>query len=85
MHSECLKNVTSQEYQPQMIHREYLNPYPKIEQLFKEIGQVDELGSRVRNTIKYNKIYSGGGADFIEGDAFKIIIPLDQPSNSKIF
>lgn len=62
-----------------MIDPTSFSPYPKnpnIAKLFKEIGWVDELGSGIRNTIKYNKIYSGGGAEFIEGDVFKTIIYL---------
>jgi ATP-dependent DNA helicase RecG len=39
---------------------------------------VDELGSRVRNIYKYNKIYSGVEPTFIEGDIFKTIIPLSS-------
>lgn len=55
------------------------SPYPKnptIAKFFKEIGRVDELGSGVRNTTKYTKIYSGATPLFIEGDIFQTIIPL---------
>lgn len=55
------------------------SPFPKnptIAKFFKEIGRVDELGSGIRNTYKYNKIYSGAEPTFIEGDVFKTIIPL---------
>lgn len=55
------------------------SPFPKnptIARFFKEIGRVDELGSGVRNTYKYNKIYSEADPTFIEGDVFKTIIPL---------
>ena len=55
------------------------SPYPKnpnIAKFFKEIGWVEELGSGIRNIYKYNKIYSGSEAKFIEGDVFKTIIPL---------
>ena len=38
----------------------------------------DELGSGMRNTYKYTKLYSGGVPEFCEGDMFKITIPLKQ-------
>jgi len=56
------------------------SPYPKnpvIAKFFKEIGRVDELGSGVRNTFKYCKLYiSGSNPVFMEEDIFKTIIPL---------
>lgn len=61
------------------------SPYPKnpkIAKFFKEIGLADELGSGVRNMIKYTKIYSGGVPDFIEDDIFATIIPLNEPVNA---
>lgn len=57
------------------------SPYPKnptLAKFFKEIGRVDELGSGIRNTTKYAKIYSGGTPLFIEGDIFQTIIPLEK-------
>ncbi|MDC3417549.1 ATP-binding protein [Aquibacillus salsiterrae] len=60
------------------------SPFPKnptIAKFFKEIGRVDELGSGVRNTFKYNKIYSGAEPTFIESDVFRTIIPL-KPKHS---
>ncbi len=57
------------------------SPYPKnpiIAKFFKEIGRVDELGSGIRNTFKYCGIYTPGTKpEFIEGDIFKTIIPLE--------
>ena len=38
----------------------------------------DELGSGMRNTYKYTKLYSGGIPEFCEGDMFKITIPLKR-------
>ena len=38
-------------------------PFPKnpsISKVFREIGYADELGSGMRNTNKYTKLYSGG-------------------------
>lgn len=63
------------------------SPYsknPSIAKFFREIGWVDELGSGVRNINKYNKIYSGEEAQFIEGDIFKTIIPLDVRDTRKV-
>ena len=54
-------------------------PYPKnpkIAKFFKEIGLADELGSGVRNMVKYTKIYSGGVPILKEDDIFRTIIPL---------
>ncbi len=56
-------------------------PFPKnltIARIFKEIGLADELGSGVRNLLKYGKIYSGKDPVFIEDDIFKIIVPLKE-------
>jgi len=41
-----------------------------------DIGRADQLGSGIRNLYKYSKLYSGGEPELIEGDIFKIIIPL---------
>jgi ATP-dependent DNA helicase RecG len=53
------------------------SPYPKnpvIAQFFREIGRADELGSGVRNMMKYGKIYGGTSPELIEGDIFRINI-----------
>lgn len=63
------------------------SPYsknPTIAKFFREIGWVDELGSGVRNINKYNKIYSGSEAQFIEADIFKTVIPLDTIDTRKV-
>jgi len=36
------------------------------------------LGSGVRNLFKYGKLYSGKEPQLIEGDIFRIIVPLDN-------
>ena len=54
-------------------------PYPKnpkIAKFFKEISLADELGSGIRNMVKYTKIYSEGIPEFKEDDIFTTIIPL---------
>ena len=50
---------------------------PSISKAFREMGLADELGSGMRNTYKFTKLYSGGEPTFTEdGDVFKIVIPL---------
>lgn len=53
---------------------------PPISKVFREISLADELGSGMRNTYKYTKLYSGGEPEFIEGDVFRTIIPLNEVS-----
>ena len=62
-------------------------PFPKnpaISKVFREIGYADELGSGMRNSYKYTRLYSGAEPEFIEGDIFKIIIPLSVGSMTKV-
>ncbi len=49
---------------------------PIIADFFRNIGYADTLGSGVRNLFKYCKVYGGGDPQFIEGDIYKIIVPL---------
>lgn len=59
----------------------FLEPIPKnpiIASFFRNIGYADQLGSGVRNLFKYSKYYSGQIPKFIEGDIFRIIVPLDD-------
>lgn len=59
-----------------------LSPFPKnpvIANFFREIGRAEELGSGLRNTHKYTAIYSRGQMpNFMEGDTFKITIPISD-------
>ena len=57
---------------------------PSISKVFREIGFADELGSGMRNSYKYTRLYSGGEPEFIEGDVFKIIIPLTTGAMTKV-
>ena len=57
---------------------------PSISKVFREIGFADELGSGMRNSYKYTKLYSGAEPEFIEGDVFKIIIPLSTGAMTKV-
>lgn len=62
-------------------------PFPKnppISKVFREIGLADELGSGMRNTYKYTKMYSGGEPQFIEGDVFRITIPLSEVATATV-
>ena len=55
------------------------SPYPKnpkIANFFKEIGLADELGSGIREIVKYTKIYSGTIPKFKDDEIFKVNIPL---------
>lgn len=51
---------------------------PIIAAFFRNIGYADQLGSGVRNLFKYSKYYSGKEPQFIDGDVFRIIVPLDE-------
>ena len=58
-----------------------LEPNPKnpiIASFFRNIGYADQLGSGVRNLFKYSRYYSGQEPEFIGGDIFKIIVPLND-------
>lgn len=72
-----------------------IEPNPKnpiIANFFRTIGLADQLGSVIRNLFHYCKYYSNGDPQFIEGDVFRIIVPLDdsyswdakKPSNSPL-
>ena len=66
---------------------ESFEPFPKnppISKVFREIGLADELGSGMRNTYKYTKLYSGAEPQFIEGNVFKTIIPLSPVATAKV-
>lgn len=52
--------------------------------MFREVSLADELGSGMRNTYKYTKLYSGGEPQFIEGDLFRTIIPLKPIATAKV-
>lgn len=62
-------------------------PFPKnppISKVFREIGLADELGSGMRNTYKYTKMYSGGEPQFVEGNVFRITIPLSEVATATV-
>jgi len=51
---------------------------PIIAAFFRNIGLADELGSGVKNLFHYVPRYSGKVPELIEGDIFKIIVPIDD-------
>ena len=57
---------------------------PVIASVFKEIGWAEELGSGVRNFVKYSKVYSGTIPEFIDGDVFKTKISLNGTVNDTV-
>ncbi len=64
-----------------MVTPDNLEPNPKnpvIAAFFRNIAFADQLGSGTRNLFKYSKFYSGHDPKLIEGDVFKIIVPLDD-------
>jgi len=64
-----------------VISLENFQPTPKnpiIASFFRNIGLADELGSGVRNLYHYSRRYSGKDPELIDGDVFRIIIPLNE-------
>ena len=62
-------------------------PFPKnppISKVFREIGYADELGSGMRNTNKYTKLYSGGTPIFLEDNIFQIVIPMESVADLQV-
>lgn len=57
---------------------------PPIAKVFQEIGLVDELGSGMRNSYKYMKMYSGGEPSFAEADVFTTVIPLSEAATATV-
>ena len=54
-----------------------------VNKVFREIGLADELGSGMRNTYKFTKLYSDGVPQIIEGNVFKTVIPLNETATMK--
>ena len=57
---------------------------PPIAKVFREIGLADELGSGMRNSYKYTKLYSGGEPIFAEADVFTTVIPLSDAATATV-
>lgn len=52
--------------------------------MFREIGLADELGSGMRNTRKFTKLYSGSEPVFKEDSLFITEIPLKEIATLKV-
>ncbi len=57
---------------------------PPIAKVFREIGLADELGSGMRNSYKYTKMYSGGEPVFTEADVFTTVIHLSEAATATV-
>ncbi|MCL2499836.1 MAG: putative DNA binding domain-containing protein [Defluviitaleaceae bacterium] len=51
---------------------------PSVADFFRNIGLADELGSGVRRLHYYVPRYSGKEPELLDGDVFRIIVPLDD-------
>ncbi|MBN1971352.1 MAG: hypothetical protein JXR48_17795 [Candidatus Delongbacteria bacterium] len=70
---------------PGLIDIRNFSPFPKnpvLARVFKEIGYADELGSGIRNMVKYLSVITNTQPQLIEEDIFKLIIPF--PSNMHV-
>ena len=64
---------------PKYSNKPTFTPFPKnpdIARFFRQIGLADELGSGVRNMMKYGKAYGDDDPELIEGDVFRIIVKV---------
>ena len=68
--------VSKTKFSPGIFRSLLITPTP-------ESGLADELGSGMRNTYKFTKLYSGGVPQFVEGDAFNTVIPLNETATMK--
>ncbi|MCD8205001.1 MAG: putative DNA binding domain-containing protein [Clostridia bacterium] len=58
---------------------------PPLAKVFREIGLADELGSGMRKTFKYTKMYSEGAEPtFSEGAIFRTTVPLCKIATIKV-
>lgn len=53
-----------------------LSNNPHIAKFFVQLSRAEDLGTGIRNTYHYSKLYSGEQPKFLEEDTFKVIIPL---------
>ena len=86
--NKSLRNTIAREkVSNTLMYREFTSSYtakfvieknPIIAAFFRNIGYADQLGSGVRNLFKYSKFYSGKEPEFVEGDVFRMVVPLDE-------
>lgn len=72
-----------------LAHRNFSDAYVakmviEKDRIFTEIGLADELGSGMRNTYKYTRLYSGAEPQFVEGNVFRTIIPLTEAATATV-
>ena len=85
--TNCMPENANRSHGHGALHLSSFEPYaknPPISKVFREIELADELGSGMRNTYKYTKLYSGGTPEFIEGDVFRTVIPLTPVAVEKV-
>ena len=51
---------------------------PVLGAFFREIHRADELGSGMRNMMKYGQAYGGDDTRLIEGDVFRIFVKVPE-------
>lgn len=64
-----------------VINPETFTPFPKnpvIAAFFRQIGRADELGSGMRNLMRYGKAYGGSDPEMIENNVFRIIVKVPE-------
>ena len=64
-----------------VLNPETFTPFPKnpvIAGFFRQIGRADELGSGMRNLMKYGKSYGAADPQLIEGDVFRIVVKAPE-------
>ena len=69
---ECRRTLTRNVYETVCAFPVPKNPV--IAAFFREIHRADELGSGMRNMMKYGKAYGGEDPEMIEGDVFRTIV-----------
>ncbi|MDR2600194.1 MAG: putative DNA binding domain-containing protein [Oscillospiraceae bacterium] len=74
--------VTGDIITPNNIEPESKNP--KIAAFFRNIWLADELGSGTKRLYHYVPRYSGKNPELIDGDVFRIIVPLDDEYSYEI-
>ena len=72
-----------------LAHRNFSDAYVakmviEKDRIFTEIGLADELGSGMRNTYKYTRLYSGAEPQFVQGDVYRTIIPLTEAATATV-
>jgi ATP-dependent DNA helicase RecG len=64
-----------------VLNPETFSPFPKnpvVAGFFRQIGRADELGSGMRNLMKYGRSYGGADPQLIEGDVFRTIVAVSE-------